>query len=48
MNRVAVDLCETQECLRDEWEDIRSCHRRADSLEVRPEEARAEQANVER
>ena len=27
----AVDLCETQECLRDEREDRRSCHRRADS-----------------
>ena len=40
----AVDLRETQERLRDEWEDRRSCHKRADSFEVRLEEARAEHA----
>ena len=42
--QAAVDLRETQECLRDEWEDRRYCHKRADSFEVRLEEARAEHA----
>ena len=41
MNRL-----QTQERLRDEWEDRRSCHR-ADSLEVRLEEARAEHARLQ-
>ena len=40
-----MNLRETQERLRDEREDRRSCHR-ADSLEVRLEEARAEHARV--
>ena len=30
--QAAVDLRETRERLRDEWEDRRSCHRRADRL----------------
>ena len=33
--QVAVDLRETQECLRDERDDRRSCLKRADSFEVR-------------
>ena len=45
--QAAVDLRKTQERLRDEWEDKRSCHRRADSLEVRLEEARAEHARLQ-
>ena len=36
--QVVVDLRETQERLRDEWEDRRSCLKRADSFEVRLEE----------
>ena len=47
MNRLAVDLRETRERLRDEREDWRSCHRRADSLEVRLAEARAEHARLQ-
>ena len=50
MNRLPWICSETQECLRDEWEDRRSCLKRADSFEVRLEEARAEHAcreNVE-
>ena len=39
--QTVVDLRETQERLRDEWEDRRFCHRRADSLEINLEEARA-------
>ena len=47
--QAAVDLREMQERLRDEWEDRRSCHRRADSLEVRQATRRARTlANVER
>ena len=47
--KVAVDLRETQERLRDEWEDRRSCLKRADSFEVRLEERHARTlANVER
>ena len=45
--QAAVDLRETQERLRDEWEDRRSCHRRAGSLEVRQEERRAEHARLQ-
>ena len=46
--QAAVDLRETQERPdRDEREDRRSCHRRADSLEVRLEEARAEHARFQ-
>ena len=44
--QVAVDLRETQERLRDEWEDRRSCFKRADSQEVRLQEARAEPARL--
>ena len=44
--QAAVDLRETRERLRDEWEDRRSWHRRADSLEIRLEEARAEHARL--
>ena len=44
--QVAVDLRDTQERLRYEWEDRRSCHRRAASLEVRLE-ARAEHARLQ-
>lgn len=45
--QAAVDLRETQERLRDEWEDRRSCLKRADSFEVRLEEARAEHARLQ-
>ena len=45
--QAAVDLREMQDRLRDEWEDRRSCHRRADSLEVRLEEARSEHARLQ-
>ena len=45
--QVVVDLRETQECLRDEWEDRRSCHKRADSFKVRLEEAHAEHARLQ-
>ena len=45
--QAAVDLRETRERLRDEWEDRRSCHRRADFLEVRLEEAPAEHARLQ-
>lgn len=45
--QAAEDLRETQERLRDEREDRRSCHRRADSLEVRLQEARAEYARAQ-
>ena len=45
--QAAVDLRETQERHRDEREDTRSCHKRADFLEVRPEEARAEHARLQ-
>ena len=41
--QAAVDLRET----RDEWEDRRSCHRRADFLEVRQEGRRAEHARLQ-
>ena len=42
-----VDLRETRERPQDEWEDRRSCHRRADSLEVRQEERRVERARLQ-
>ena len=45
--QVVVDLRETQERLRDEREDRRSCLKRADSFEVRLEEARAEHARLQ-
>ena len=45
--QVAVDLRETQERLRVEWEVRRSCRREAGSLEVRLEEARAEHARLQ-
>ena len=45
--QAAVDLRETQERLRDEWEDSRSCLKRADSLDIRLEEARAEHARLQ-
>ena len=45
--QAAVDLRKTQERLRDEWENKQSCHRRADSLEVRLEEACAEHARLQ-
>ena len=45
--QVVVDLRETQERLRDEWKDRRSCLKRADSFEDRLEEARAEHARLQ-
>ena len=44
---VAVDLRETQKRFREEWEDRQSCLKRADSFEVRLDEARAERARLQ-
>ena len=45
--QATVDLRETQERRRDEWEDRRFCLKRADSFEVRLEEARAEHSSLQ-
>ena len=47
MHRLPWICARRKNVFENEWEDRRSCHRRADSLEITLEEARAEHARLQ-